>query len=126
MMVKSFFIFAGIFLSAFPLVAQTHIDKVVEQIKGSDCVENMIYSEERDPKTKKLVMTRYFITYSNPKYNQLIYDAMKKDRADATGYSEVVNTGCSAVYKIEFVNGSKKAAYTMLLPGNNISVEVFY
>ena len=95
--------------------SQSNIEKVVKQLRSSNAVTSIIYKESRDPHTKKLEEEKTLITFDNQSYDNLILEAMRKDRVDAVEYKEIVNP-YSAVYKIEFQNGKTETIYTLMSP----------
>ncbi len=103
--------------------SQTHLDQVVNQLRSSKHVTSIIYTENRDPKTKKLEEEKTLISFDEVNYNNLIIEAMKKDRTDAVEYKEVINFG-SSVYKITFTKGSKEIVYTLMSPCT-LSINVY-
>lgn len=113
-------------MTALSLSAQKHMDKVVAEITKSGNVTSIIYSEERGGAGNKLVESKRFISFSDMDYNQKIYDAMTLDRPKSSSYKEVVGTGGSGVYTIEFHGSGKTVTtYTLLCP-NSISITTVY
>ena len=93
-----------------PVVAQSHIDNIVDEIeqKGVD-VSKVV---KRDPKTKKPYSIVKSLTFysKDGNYANRLREAFRKDAEDAEQES-VSNKGNN--YRLIFVDGKKKSIYSL-------------
>ncbi len=89
--------------------AQSSIDKIVESLENEKNVQEIMYSEQRDPGTRKLIKSSRLIQFSNQKILNKLISAFKKEREKATSYT-VSNTNKGSVYSIRFNNGKGETA----------------
>lgn len=93
-----------------PVMAQSHIDKIVDEIeqKGVD-VSKVV---KRDPKTKKPYSIVKSLTFysKDSNYANRLKEAFRKDAEDAEQES-VSNKGNN--YRLIFVDGKKKSIYSL-------------
>jgi len=101
---------AAALITCSPVMAQSHIDKIVDEIeqKGVD-VSKVV---KRDPKTKKpYSITKSLTFYSkDSNYANRLKEAFRKDAEDAEQES-VSNKGNN--YRLIFVDGKKKTTYSL-------------
>ena len=101
---------AAALITCSPVMAQSHIDKIVDEIeqKGVD-VSKVV---KRDPKTKKpYSITKSLTFYSKDgNYANRLKEAFRKDAEDAEQES-VSNKGNN--YRLIFVDGKKKSIYSL-------------
>ena len=101
---------AAVLIAYSPVMAQSHIDKIVDEIeqKGVD-VSKVV---KRDPKTKKpYSITKSLTFYSkDSNYANRLKEAFRKDAEDAEQES-VSNKGNN--YRLIFVDGKKKTTYSL-------------
>lgn len=101
---------AAALITCSPVMAQSHIDKIVDEIeqKGVD-VSKVV---KRDPKTKKpYSITKSLTFYSkDSNYANRLKEAFRKDAEDAEQES-VSNKGNN--YRLIFVDGKKRSIYSL-------------
>jgi hypothetical protein len=102
----------AVLLANSPVVAQSHIDKIVDEIeqKGVD-VSKVV---KRDPKTKKPYSIVKSLTFysKDSNYANRLKEAFRKDAEDAEQES-VSNKGNN--YRLIFVDGKKKTTYSLTI-----------
>ena len=102
----------AVLLANSPVVAQSHIDKIVDEIeqKGVD-VSKVV---KRDPKTKKPYSIVKSLTFysKDSNYANRLKEAFRKDAEDADQES-VSNKGNN--YRLVFVDGKKKTTYSLTI-----------
>ena len=100
----------AVLLANSPVVAQSHIDKIVDEIeqKGVD-VSKVV---KRDPKTKKPYSIVKSLTFysKDSNYANRLKEAFRKDAEDADQES-VSNKGNN--YRLIFIDGKKKTTYSL-------------
>ncbi|MDE6859233.1 MAG: DUF5024 domain-containing protein [Duncaniella sp.] len=98
--------------------AQSSIDKIVESLENDKNVQEIMYSEQRAPGTRKLIKSSRLIQFSSEKILNKLISAFKKEREKATSYT-VSNTNKGSVYSIRFNNGKGETAKYDLYQENN-------
>ena len=102
----------AVLLANSPVMAQSHIDKIVDEIeqKGVD-VSQVV---KRDPKTKKPYSIVKSLTFysKDSNYANRLKEAFRKDAEDADQES-VSNKGNN--YRLIFVDGKKKTTYSLTI-----------
>lgn len=89
--------------------AQTSIDRIVESLENDKNVQEVMYSERRDPRTHKLLKSSRLIQFSNEKILNKLIAAFKKEREKAVSY-QVSNSSNSSVYSLRFDDGNGQTA----------------
>lgn len=99
--------------------AQSSIDKIVESLEEDKNVENVMYSEQRDPSTKKIIKSSRIIQFSSDKIAAKLISAFKKEREKAISYKST-NHPSNTVYEIAFNDGNGfTAKYTLVQQGGS-------
>lgn len=96
-------------LSSVAAFAQESIDRIVESLENDKNVQEVMYSEQRDPRTHKLVKSSRLIQFSNEKILNKLIAAFKKEREKAISY-QVSNSPTTSVYSLRFDDGKGKTA----------------
>ncbi len=81
--------------------AQSSINKVVESLENDKNAQEIMYTEQRDPRTHKIIKSSRLIQISNEKILNKLIAAFKKDREKAVSYTSSVNPNKS-IYSIRF------------------------
>lgn len=118
-------------LFLFPAVtfAQSSIDKVVESLEDDKNVQDVMYSEQRDPSTRKIVKSSRIIKFSSDKIAAKLISAFKKEREKAISY-KATNRPSNSVYELSFNDGKGfTAKYTLVQQGSSrwmLSVSILH
>lgn len=81
--------------------AQTSIDKIVESLEHDKNAQEIMYTEQRNPQTHKIIKSSRLIQFSSEKILAKLIIAFKKERSKAVSYRSSV-TPNSSVYSILF------------------------
>lgn len=93
---------------SFSVSAHTNIDAVIEQLK-KDSNAKVVYSEKRNPTTKKPYKMSLVITFTNDAMGKKLQDAFDKDQKDAVEVSSINNS----LNQLVFRDGTCKREYTL-------------
>lgn len=121
-------IFIAICLTLLPTLAsaQSSINKIVESLEDDKNVENVLYSEQRNLKTKKVVKSSRIIKFSSDKLAAKLISAFKKERENAISFKSVSQPS-NTVYEMSFNDGEGNTSkYTLAQQEGNwiLSVSV--
>lgn len=89
--------------------AQSSINKVVESLENDKNAQEIMYTEQRDPRTHKLIKSSRLIQLSNEKILKKLITAFKKDREKAVSYKSSVGQK-NSIYSIKFDDGKGNTA----------------
>lgn len=97
--------------------AQSSINKIVDTLEDEKNVENVLYSEQRDLSTKKVVKSSRIIKFTSDKLAAKLITAFKKERENALSY-QAVSKPSHTVYEISFNDGNGLTSkYTLVQQG---------
>lgn len=110
-------------------LAQASIDKIVDSLEDDKNVQDVMYSEQRDPSTRKVVKSSRIIQFSSDKIAAKLISAFKKEREKAISY-KATNRPQNTVYELSFNDGKGfTAKYTLVQQGGSswvLSVSVLH
>lgn len=89
--------------------AQSSINKVVEALEKNKNAQEIMYTEQRDPRTHKIIKSSRLIQFSNEKFLNKLVAAFKKDREKAVSYRSSVGPK-NSIYSIKFDDGKGNTA----------------
>lgn len=111
-------LFAVIILLFLPFVAnaQKRLAKLTADVHKQDHVDELIFSERRDPRTRELVESTRVLRIKNPSVAKKLIDAMHDERERATAFRTNQSYLNNSTYFIEFVDFERRKAtnYTLI------------
>lgn len=127
-MIRNLFILIALLIPTLAS-AQNQLAKLVSSIEDSKEVNNVIYTEKRDPSTRKVIKSTRVIIFSDKKLAKRLIDTIKKEREKAVSY-KATNEYNSTVYQIEFDDNKGNIARYSLIQDSpstwTFSVQTFY
>ncbi len=95
-------------------LAQSSIDKIVDSLEDDKNVQEVMYTEQRDPSSRKIVKSSRIIQFTNDKIAAKLISAFKKEREKAISY-KANNNPSNTVYELSFNDGKGFIAkYTLV------------
>ncbi len=90
--------------------AQKNLDAIINRLADGHKGVEIIYSEQRDPVTKKVTVLSIMFTSTDKALKEEIIKAINLDRPSATAFSKVA----SAIYSITFTEEGMEKSYTLI------------
>lgn len=94
-------------ISAF---AQKSIDDIIQNLLNDKKVQ-VIYSENRDPNTRRITSSSYLLTSSDKSHRDRLINAIKKEREKSSSFSQMGNE----MFSISFTEGGTTTNYTLIV-----------
>ncbi|MCI9285011.1 MAG: DUF5024 domain-containing protein [Muribaculaceae bacterium] len=95
--------------------AQSSLIRLSSSLEDNKDVSNIIYTEKRDPQTRKIVKSTRMIQFSSPKLAKKIIEAMRKEREKSVSYQEANQGPYDQIHCVEFDdNEGAVSRYTLI------------